>query len=117
MVIIGVLLIISLYIIFFTGTSTNPTTGQNIRDYWTLTGASQFRLGMDVSGGVRLTYKVDFSQYEQSYTDQFTADTMKQDALRIIKNNIEQRVGVLAASDSKVLTKKMGNENFIVVEL
>ena len=55
-----VALILSLLILFFTGTSLSDLR---------LDGVTQFRKWLDVAGGVRLTYKVDMSKYREIYTN------------------------------------------------
>lgn len=62
----GIGFIASLAIIFWLGKSFNEET-KKTETTFTTNGITQFRKGMDIAGGVRLTYKVDFSKYDQIY--------------------------------------------------
>lgn len=112
-----VALIVALYLIFFTWRSTNPDTWVTQWQWFTTQGIQSFRLGMDVSWWVRLTYKVDFSKYENQYTSKLEFDTVKKNALTIIKKQIDKRVSVLWVSDYQAYTKSIDDKDYMIVEL
>ncbi len=110
-------LLIALYVVLFTGRVTDPATEQTRWTWFTPNGLQSFRLGMDVSWGVRLTYKVDFSKYAQQYATIEELSAMKKNALNIIKNQIDKRVSVLGVSDYQAYTKSIDENDYIIVEL
>ena len=61
-----VVVLVSLFIIFFVGRSVEPGTGVT-KTIITQDGLSHFKKGMDIAGGVRLTYKIDLSKYKAAY--------------------------------------------------
>jgi preprotein translocase subunit SecD len=63
------LFLISLFLIFFVGRTTDPLTGKRQLSI-TTDGVKYFRKGLDVSGGTRLVYKIGYEKYEQIYTTQ-----------------------------------------------
>ena len=103
-----VALLISLAILFFTGTSLTDLR---------VDGINYFRKGLDVAGGVRLTYKVDMSKYREIYTNEQEFQAMRQRVLNIITKNIDNRISKLGVSDyeSKVLTLSDGD--YLVIEI
>lgn len=60
------LFIVSLFLIFFVGTSIDKETGKS-HNIITTNGLLHFKKGLDIAGGVRLTYKIDFSKHEDSH--------------------------------------------------
>ena len=95
-------------ILFFTGTSLTDLR---------LDGISQFRKGLDVAGGVRLTYKVDMSKYREVYTNEQEFFAMRNRVLNVITKNIDTRISKLGVSDyeSKVMTLSDGD--YLVIEI
>lgn len=69
-----------------------------------------FRLGLDLSSGVRLTYKADTSKIEQKDVN---------DALLVLRDVIERRVNVFGVSEPLVQpeTSSLSGENRLLVEL
>lgn len=94
----GIGFIISLGIIFGLGKSFNEQT-QKTTTTFTTNGITQFRKGMDIAGGVKLTYKVDFSKYDQIYTLPAERDLAKRQAIGVILKNIDNRISALGVSD------------------
>ena len=64
-----VLFAVSLFLIFFVGKSINKETGET-NTIITSNGLLHFKKGLDIAGGVRLTYKIDFSKYEDVYANE-----------------------------------------------
>lgn len=72
---------------------------------------------MDVAGGVKLTYKVDFSKYDQLYQDTTERDAAKKRAVNIILKNIDKRISSLGVSDYVARQQIINGESFIVIEI
>ncbi len=81
-------------------------------------GVTKFRRWLDVSGWTKLTYRVDYSTYEQTYSgDTAQLQTIKRQVEDIITKNIDGRISKLWVSDYKSYTQQMDNETQIVVEI
>jgi protein-export membrane protein SecD len=108
--------LLALCIVLFVGREFNPLTKQE-----TITisshGRQQFRKGMDVAWGVKLTYKIDFSKYDQLYKDQSERDVAKKRAIGIILKNIDKRISSLWVSDYTARQQIIDADNFIVIEI
>jgi preprotein translocase subunit SecD len=87
------LIIISLVSIIFTGWEKNSEGETKLArsDH----GRESFRLGMDVAGGSRLTYKADYSKYRLQFPDQFSFNQAKKEAETIILQQIDSRISTL----------------------
>ncbi len=110
----GVFFVISLFIIFFLGTETvDNKTQRTIK----ADAVKDFRLGMDIAWGMRLTYKLDFSEYEQVYTNASELETFKKSTVAIVKKNMSNRVNKLGVSDTRVVDKTLDWEKYLIVEL
>lgn len=73
---------------------------------------------MDLAGGVRLTYKIDFSKTEQLYADQSSALMQaKKTAQDIILKNIDKRISALGVSDYNAFVQKLQDGEYLVVEI
>lgn len=72
---------------------------------------------MDIAWWVRLSYKVDFSKYDQIYTNPTERDTAKRQAIGIILNNIDKRISWLGVSDYSARQQIINNETFLVIEI
>lgn len=79
---------------------------------------SNFRKWLDISGGTRLTYRISYDNYEQTYSGntQALAD-VKKTVENIILKNIDGRISKLWVSDYKSFTQQLDNETQIVVEI
>ena len=112
----GIFFVLALWIIFWLGrefdTNTNTT-----KTTFSERGITQFRKGMDIAGWVKLTYKIDFSKYEQIYTNQIERDTAKKQAIAIILKNIDKRISALGVSDYSARQQNIDNDTFIIVEI
>ncbi len=80
-------------------------------------GLQKFRKGMDVAGGVKLTYKIDFSKYKELYKETSELDANKKNAIAIILKNIDKRVSSLGVSDYTARQQIIGEDSFIVIEI
>lgn len=72
---------------------------------------------MDLAGGVKLVYKIDFSKYDQIYTTVMERDEAKRQAVSIILKNIDNRISAFGVSDYSARQQKIGEETFLVVEI
>lgn len=91
----GVVILLSLVVIFFVGKSpVDPATG---RSSWIFTssGLQHFRKGMDVAGGVKLTYKIDLSKYQEAYPTPTEYAAVTKGVKDIVLNNIDARISTL----------------------
>jgi len=112
----AVIFIVSLIFVFFVGRKFDAKTGT--RSFvFTSNGISQFRKGLDVSGGTRLTYKISFDKYAKIYTNATELATIEKTIENIIMQNIDNRVSKLGVSDYKAYVQKMDNLDYIVVEI
>ncbi len=107
---------LSTFIIVFVGYTTNPETGVSSIGL-SLQGVQQFRMWLDVAGWVKLTYKIDYSKYEQLYTNPTELDAMKTMAERIVLNNIDSRISKLGVSDYNSYSQILNGEDYIVIEI
>jgi preprotein translocase subunit SecD len=111
----GVLLIISLVLIIFTGREKNEDGVNKLA--FSDHGRESFRLGMDVAGGTRLTYKIDYSKYKEQYPDQFSFNQAKQDAETVILQQVDSRISKLGVSDYTAKPVTLDNEHYMQIEL
>ena len=65
-IILGSIFLTSLFFVLFVGRTFNTQTLQRDRNL-TLNGLSNFRKGLDISGGTKLVYKLDYSKYDEQY--------------------------------------------------
>ena len=77
---------------------------------------TNFRKWLDISGGTRLTYRISYDNYEQTYSGQALSD-VKSTVENIILKNIDGRISQLWVSDYKSFTQQLDNETQIVVEI
>lgn len=82
-------------------------------------GITNFRRGLDVSWGTRLTYKISYDKYESTYGTERKQelDEVKNTVENIILQNIDGRISKLWVSDYKAYTQKRNDETQIVVEI
>lgn len=110
------LFLISLFLIFFVGRTTDPLTGKRQLSI-TQDGVQYFRKGLDVSGGTRLVYKIGYEKYEQIYSDVVELNAVKKHIEEIIGKNIDKRISKLGVSDYKAYVQRLDEQNYIVVEI
>lgn len=107
---------ISLFLIFFVGRSTDPITGKR-QFALTTNGVSEFRKGLDVSGGTKLAYKISYDKYEGIYTNPAELAAVKKQIETIILKNIDGRISKLGVADYKSYIQTLDGQNYIVVEI
>ena len=106
---------ISLFFVFFVGRTFNSETFK--RD-WILTtkGITHFRKGLDISGGTKLVYKIDYSKYKELYSaNEFLQ--VKKNIEQVILKNIDSRISGLGVSDYVAKIQTIGEETQVVVEI
>jgi protein-export membrane protein SecD len=83
-----------------------------------LDGWKYFRKGLDVAWWVRLTYKIDFSKYNEIYKDSpVELASIKRKVLEIIKRNIENRISKLWVADYSIRTLLIQWQYYLQVEI
>ena len=112
----GIFFILALWIIFGLGREFDIATNTT-KTTFSPQGITQFRKGMDIAGWVKLTYKIDFSKYEQIYTNATERDTAKKQAIAIILKNIDKRISALGVSDYSARQQNINNDTFLIVEI
>ena len=112
----GIGFILSLWIIFWLGKTFDEET-KTTKTTFTQHGITEFRQGMDIAWWVKLTYKVDFSKYDQIYTIQSERDIAKRQAIAVILKNIDNRISALWVSDYSARQQNIDNETFLVIEI
>jgi len=108
--------LVSLFLIFFVGRSTDPITGKR-QFALTTNGVSEFRKGLDVSGGTKLAYKISYDKYEGIYTNPAELAAVKKQIETIILKNIDGRISKLGVADYKSYIQTLDGQNYIVVEI
>lgn len=112
---LAIVFVISLFFVFFVGRTFNSETFQ--RDWiFTTKGLTHFRKGLDISGGTKLVYKIDYSKYKELYSDaEFLA--VKKNIEQVILKNIDSRISGLGVSDYVAKIQTIGEETQVVVEI
>lgn len=113
--IFGLLVLVSLFTIFFVGREFDKETGQR-HMIVTSKGLSYFRKGLDVSGWTKLIYRISYDKYEKIYqgTELTAVKKLIED---IILKNIDGRISKLGVSDYKAYVQSLDNQQYIVVEI
>ena len=94
------IIVIAVLALFFVLPFKNPL------DY--LSGASQWRLGLDLVGGTHLVYEVDMNQVASGDRDSVIAG---------LKDIIEKRVNLFGVSEPQVITAKESGAYRLIIEL
>lgn len=111
----AVIFLVSLFFILFVGRNFNPQTLERERTF-TTSGITNFRKGLDISGGTKLVYKIDYSKYKEVYDDtEFT--NIKKNIENVIIKNIDTRISTLGVSDYKAYIQDLATETQVVVEI
>ncbi len=112
----GMIILASLFLIFFVGRELNPETNtENM--IITNNGLAHFSKWMDIAGGVRLTYNIDLSKYAQVYTDEQELFQVTKGVEDIILQNIDKRVSALGVSDYSSYIQSLDDGKYVVIEL
>ena len=112
----GIIILLSILIVFFLGRSFNKDTLKRELKL-TTKGLTTFRRGLDISGGTKLTYRIAYDKYEETYSDAQELASVKQTVENIILRNIDGRISKLGVSDYKSYTQQLNNETQLVVEI
>ena len=113
----GGLILLSAIIVFFVWwTFNSEKMSRQLSLDWNA--VTNFRKWLDISGGTRLTYRISYDTYEQTYSGN-TAElnSIKKTVENIILKNIDGRISQLWVSDYKSFTQQLDNETQIVVEI
>lgn len=112
---LAIVFVISLFFVFFVGRTFNSKTFK--RD-WILTtkGITHFRKGLDISGGTKLVYKIDYSKYKELYSANEFLE-VKKNIEQVILKNIDSRISGLGVSDYVAKIQTIGEETQVVVEI
>jgi preprotein translocase subunit SecD len=112
----GITILISILVVFFLGRTFNS---EALKREITLTtkGLTTFRKGLDISGGTKLTYRISYDKYEETYKNAQELADVKNTVETIILKNIDGRISKLGVSDYKSYTQQLDNETQIVVEI
>ena len=79
---------------------------------------TNFRRWLDISGGTRLTYRIAYDTYEQTYSgNSAELAAVKSTVENIILKNIDWRISQLWVSDYRSYTQQLNDETQIVVEI
>ena len=113
----GSVILLSVFIVlFFWWTFDKEKMERKVSFAWDA--ITNFRKWLDVSGGTRLTYRIDYDTYEQTYSGSSTQlAEVKSTVENIITKNIDSRISKLWVSDYKSFTQQLENETQIVVEI
>lgn len=107
---------LSIILVFFVArVFSTDTLSRWLRFTWN--GISAFRRWLDISGWTKLTYKIDYHKYNETYTDSTELESVKSTVQNIILKNIDNRISKLWVSDYKSYIQKLDNETQIVVEI
>ena len=112
---LGIVFVVSLLFIFFVGRNFNKETLQRERVF-TTNGINNFRKGLDISGGTKLVYKINYDKYKEVYSDLEFAE-VKKTIENVILKNIDGRISTLGVSDYKAYIQNLNDETQVVVEI
>jgi len=73
-----------------------------------------YKLGLDLSGGIELDYKVDLSQVKQE--EDYNAQR-KNSVIEWLKSIIDKRIETLGINDSVITSASYGGEEHIIVQI
>ena len=71
---------------------------------------------MDISGGTKLVYKIDYSKYKELYSANEFLE-VKKNIEQVILKNIDSRISGLGVSDYVAKIQTIGEETQVVVEI
>ncbi len=111
-----IIFLVSLFLIFFVGIDFDEDTWEEsmtITSQW----LQGFKKWLDVAWWVRLTYRIDYSRYEEIYTDQAELNEIKSEIEWIILSNIDDRISALWVSDYTSYIQSIWQDDYVVVEI
>jgi protein-export membrane protein SecD len=105
-----------LFIVFFVWNVFDESTGKSA---WEVSpqGRTQFKKGMDIAGGVRLSYKIDLSKYKEVYVNPQEFAQVTKWVKEIILQNIDGRISKLGVSDYTSYIQSLSDGEYVVVEI
>ncbi len=114
-----VLFLCSLFAIFFIGREVDEQTQDEnlVIETNPMDGLDGFKKWLDIAWGVRLTYRIDYSRYEEIYDDRARLEQVKERIQPIILQNIDDRISALGVSDYSSYFQEIGDDDFLVVEI
>ena len=111
-----ILFILSIFSIFFLWTNFNEETWSD-EFAFKFTWFKDFKKWLDIAWWARLTYRIDYSRYEEVYTDTAQLADIKKSVEWIILSNIDKRISTLWVSDYSSYIQTIWQNNFVVVEI
>lgn len=110
---------VCMIIIFFVSMTTNKTTGKTDFSFTSdvSTALKGFKKGMDVAGGVKLTYKIDFNKYKEAYPNPSEYQSITKDIKTVILKNIDNRISKLGVSDYNSYVQTLQDGEYLVIEI
>lgn len=108
--------VLSFIVVFFVG---RKFDSESLKRNWIFTtqGLQHFRKGLDISGGTKLVYKIDYTQYKDLYPNELDFLEAKQLIEDVIIKNIDGRISKLGVSDYKSYIQSMEDETQVVIEI
>ena len=115
-IVYGVLALVALFVIFFIGKEYNSET-KTTSVIVSAHAVQDFRLGLDIAGGVRLNYKLDLSKYKENFPDPVQYATEKNFVIQRMLQQIGGRISSLGVSDYSAYPQNLDGDDYIVVEI
>lgn len=112
----GILILISAFIVFFLGWTFDKDA---MKRELSVSGDAikNFRRWLDISGWTKLTYRIAYDDYENTYKDAQELAQVKSTVENVIVKNIDSRISQLWVSDYRSYTQNLDDETQIVVEI
>ena len=73
--------------------------------------------GLDLAGGVRLLYLMDFSQYKQNFKNEAEFNQQRNQVVNIVEKNIDSRISKLGVSDYSARHVVLWGKDYMEVEI
>lgn len=116
LMIFAILFLVSLLVVFFITKTKNYNTWKTSINL-SLDGYKSFKKWIDLVGWVVLTYKIDFSDYENTYANPSELAQAKNWVKKIIDQEIDRRINSLWVSDYSSNFKLMNNAEYLEVQI
>ncbi len=110
------LFLIALFLVFFVWIEIDEDTNKEYRTI-TTDWLQGFKKWLDIAWWARLTYRIDYSRYEEIYTDQAELEEVKSKVETIILQNVDSRISALWVSDYTSYIQSIWEEEYMVVEI
>ncbi len=109
-------IILWLFLILFLGKTVDPTTKETHRTIVS-DGRNHFKKWLDVAGGTKLVYTINYDKYKDIYKDPAEFQSVKTRIEKIIRKNIDGRISKLGVSDYSSYYQTAWDKNYLVVEI